>query len=63
MKLIIRPKKKYWKLSYFDKNDTYNIDYSKNNQILRKKSVITELPYISYETIERLRFVYGDTDN
>ena len=63
MKLIIRPKKKYWKLSYFDINDTYNIDYSKNNQILRKKSVITELPYISYETIERLRFVYGDTDN
>ena len=63
MKLIIRQKKKYWKQSYFDINDTYNIDYSWDNEILRIKSVITKLPYISYEAIERLRSIYGDTDN
>jgi len=62
MILFIRPKKKYWKKSVFkfDKKYKDSGNYYWQNEILKTNSNDNLLPYISYETIERLRLKYGD---
>ena len=62
MKLFIRPKKNYLKKSTFkfDKKYKDSGNYYWQNVILKNNSNDNILPYISYETIERLRLKYGD---